>query len=131
VANKSINQLSRRERQIMDILFRAGEGSVASVRRQMTDPPSYSAVRALLGVLEDKGYLKHKKSGKAYIYYPIGNRKKTARKMLKHVVDTFYEGSVGHAAVELIGRSGTDLSDEEIARLEELIKDKKQKEGGK
>ena len=85
--------LSRRERQIMDVLYRSRRGTVADVREQIPDPPSYSAVRALLRILEDKGYLRHEKDGARYVFSPTLKRDRVKRSALKDVVDTFFEGS--------------------------------------
>src|SRR5437870_13167854 len=85
--------LSRRERQIMDILYQRGKLSASEVREAMEDAPSYSAVRALLRVLEDKGHVKHQAEGLRYVYVPVVARDKAKRAAIKHMLDTFFSGS--------------------------------------
>jgi predicted transcriptional regulator len=126
VKKKSITQVSRRERQILDILYQLGDGSVSDVRKALPDPPSYSSVRALLGVLEDKGYVRHKKQGRVYIYTPRVGRAEASRTMLNHVVKTFFDGSVEQVVATLMNMSNASLTEEEFDRLARLI-DKKRK----
>jgi BlaI family transcriptional regulator, penicillinase repressor len=120
--------LSRRERQLMDILFARGSASVADVCAALPDPPSYSAVRALLRILEEKGHLGHREEGKQYIYFPTQERPVAAQSALKRVVQTFFGGSVERAVTALLTEEETDLSDEELARLSELIARAKEKD---
>jgi predicted transcriptional regulator len=124
-----LHQLSRRERQIMDALYQLGEGSVSDVQRALADPPSYSSVRTLLGVLENKGFVRHKKAGRAYVYLPTISRDKARDSALKHMVQTFFDGSVEHVVAALITQSGGKLSDEDFERLEKLIRQKRKEEG--
>ncbi|MDX9857887.1 MAG: BlaI/MecI/CopY family transcriptional regulator [candidate division Zixibacteria bacterium] len=119
----ALNQLSRRERQIMDALFRDGESTVAAVRASIPDPPSYSAVRALLAVLVDKKMVTYRKEGRAYIYRPTVNPDAARESALKHVVQTFFDGSVAGAVSSLVDLSGNRLSDEDLDRLERLVKE--------
>ena len=112
-------QLSRRERQIMDVLYERGSASVAQVRARLPDPPSYSAVRALLRVLEDKGQLKHRQDGPRYVYQPVLPRATARRTAVERLVRTFFEGSTEQAMAALL--DGTRLDEEELRRLAELI----------
>lgn len=120
--------LSRRERQLMDILFARGSASVADVCAALPDPPSYSAVRALLRILEEKGHLSHREEGKQYIYFPTQERPVAAQSALKRVVQTFFGGSVERAVTALLTEEETELSDDELARLSELIARAKEKD---
>ena len=119
-------QLGRRERQIMDVIYRLGRASVTEVRDNLTDPPTYSAVRAMLGFLEDKGYLRHEREGMKYVYLPTVDAKQERRSALQHMVKTFFNGSAAQAAAALIEMNDTQLSNEEIKRLSELIKKARQ-----
>lgn len=116
-----MNSLSRRERQIMDIIYRAGQATAAEVQEAMTDPPSYSAVRALLTILVNKGLLRIGEDGPRYVYRPVRARQHAARSAIRHVLDTFFEGSVGNAVAALLEQADTRLTREEIARLQTLI----------
>lgn len=120
------NELGRRERQIMDVVYRLGRASVAEVRENLHDPPTYSAVRAMLGFLEDKGYLRHERDGMKYVYLPTVDAKQARRSALQHMVKTFFNGSAAQAAAALIEMNDTQLSTDEIKRLSELIKKAKQ-----
>ncbi len=120
--------LSRRERQIMDIIYQQGEGSVAAVLKDLPDPPSYSAVRAMLRILEDKGVLSHRKEGPRYIYSPTLPRQRAARSALRRVLQTFFDGSTEHAVAALLDISESELSDAELRRLAALI-EQARKEG--
>ena len=112
-------KLSRRERQIMDIVYQRGSVSVADVHKDLPDPPSYSAVRALLRILEEKGYLVHEKDGRRYIYRPTQPRHLAGRSALKQIFQTFFDKSIEKTVMTLI--SDADLSDEELDRLNQLI----------
>ena len=120
--------LSRRERQIMDIVYRAGRVTAAEVMEQLTDPPSYSAVRALLRILVDKGHLRHEQDGPRYVYLPTLPREQVRGSALSQVVETFFEGSAAAAMAALLDTSASSLSEEELARLARLI-DRAKKEG--
>ena len=113
-------KLSRRERQIMDIVYKRGSVSVADVHKDLPDPPSYSAVRALLRILEEKGYLVHEKDGRRYIYRPTQPRHLAGRSALKQIFQTFFDKSIEKTVMTLI--SDADLSDEELDRLSQRIK---------
>jgi len=119
--NEKVRQLSRRERQIMDIIYKKGEATAQEVTEAMMDAPSHSAVRALLRILEDKGVLKHREDGKRFVFLPVEPHVKASRSALKQVVQTFFEGSLANAVAALVdGRE--KISDEELQRLESIIK---------
>ena len=118
--------LSRRERQILDILYAKGSATSAEVREAMSDPPGYSAVRALLRILEEKGHARHDTQGTRYVYLPSVPRERARNSALTRIVKTFFDGSAAQAAAALVD-SGS-LSDEELARLSALI-ERARKEG--
>jgi predicted transcriptional regulator len=109
--------LSRRERQIMDVLHRRGEAAVAEVMEDMPDPPSYSAVRATLRILEEKGHVVHREDGPRYVYAPAVPREEARKAALRHVVRTFFGGSAEEAAVALLGMSDVAMTDGDLDRL--------------
>jgi BlaI family transcriptional regulator, penicillinase repressor len=121
-------QLGRRERQIMDIVYRRGQASVAEVRGDLPDPPSYSAVRGMLGLLEDKGYLRHQQQGLKYVYLPADDACEVRDSALQHMVRTFFGGSPERAVAALLEMSDSKLSAKEKHYLSQLIK-KAQQEG--
>ena len=120
--------LSRRERQIMDIIYQLERAAAAEVLAALPDPPSYSSVRALLGVLEAKGHLRHVKDGARYVYLPTRPRQNAARSALHQVMQTFFAGSVEQTVATLLSVSDTPLSEGEWGRLSAMID--KAKEGG-
>jgi predicted transcriptional regulator len=120
--------LSRRERQIMDIVYREGRASATDVLTRLPDPPSYSAVRALLKVLENKGHLRHVLEGTRYVYLPTLPADRARRSALRRLTETFFEGSAEKAVAALLTLSKDDLKSEELDRLARLIDDAR-KEG--
>ena len=118
--------LSRRERQIMDILYQRGKASANEVRDGMPDAPSYSAVRAMLRVLEEKGHVKHQEEGMKYVYAPVVAAGKAKRSAVKHVLDTFFQGSAEQAVAALLDVSSSRLTREELDRMAALIEKAKQ-----
>ena len=120
--------LGRRERQIMDVIYQLGEGTVTEVLKQLPDPPSYSAVRAMLKILEDKGHLRHKQQGPRYVFLPKVSREKAKRSAVKHLLQTFFDGSAESAVATLLDVSRSDLSNADLDRLNNLISQAK-KEG--
>ena len=124
----SMPELSRRERQIMNIIYQKGESTAAEIRDHLPDPPSYSTVRALLVVLEKKGHLKHVEQGLRYVYYPTLPREKVKHSELKNLMQTFFDNSTERVVAALLELSGSDLSDEEFERLTRLI-EQARKEG--
>jgi predicted transcriptional regulator len=119
---------TRREREIMDILYRRGRATAAEVLEDMADPPTYSAVRALLRILEDEGHIKHVQEGPRYVYLPAVARNDARKSALSHVVATFFDGSVEQVVATLVESSRSKLSKEELDRLAQLI-EKAKKEG--
>ena len=120
--------LSRRERQIMDILYQRGKASASDVREAMEAAPGYSAVRAMLRVLEEKGHVKHQAEGLKYVYVPVVARDKAKRSAVKHVMETFFNGSAEQIVAALLDVSSTRLTREELDRMSEMIEQAK-KEG--
>ena len=110
--------LSRRERQIMDVLHRRRRASAAEVQAALPDAPGYSAVRALLRILEEKGHIKHHREGACYVYLPRASRESARRSALKRVVATFFQGSVAQAVAALLEAGDTRLSDAELRELQ-------------
>ena len=120
--------LSRRERQIMDILYQRGKVSASDVREAMEDAPGYSAVRAMLRVLEEKGHVKHQAEGLKYVYVPVVAREKAKRSAVKHLLDTFFAGSPEQIVAALLDVSATRLTREELDRMSEMIEKAKREE---
>ncbi|MCH8265320.1 MAG: BlaI/MecI/CopY family transcriptional regulator [Proteobacteria bacterium] len=119
------SKLSRRERQIMDIIYRLEGPSVKEVMENLEDAPSYSTVRALLRNLVDKGHLSHRASGLKYVYYPLVEREAASASALSNLVKTFFSDSPALAVNSLLDMSSASISDEELLQLEKLIKEKK------
>jgi predicted transcriptional regulator len=128
MARTLLTDLSRRERQIMDLLFRQGRATAAEVQRGLPDPPSYSAVRAMLRILEEKGHIRHEQDGPRYVYAPRHDREKASHSALRHVVQTFFDGSAEQAVAALLDSRTATVGDEELARMAKLIA-KARKEG--
>jgi len=122
--------LSRRERQIMDALFRRGRATAAEVMADLPGEPSYSTVRTQLRVLEDKGHVRHEDDGVRFIYMPALTRQTARKSALRHLVDTFFDGSPEQAVAALLGGEGSKLSDEQLQRIAAMIA-KARKEGGR
>src|SRR4051812_14912421 len=112
-------QLSRRETQIMDVVFQLGEATAAEILEHLPDPPSYSSVRALLTILEDKGHLTHRRDGTRYVYAPTMANEKARRSALDHMLKTFFSGSAPQVVAALL--STNDLSPEDLEELARLI----------
>jgi predicted transcriptional regulator len=115
--------LTKRERQIMDVLFRLGRATAAEIMDRVPGAPGYSTVRTQLRVLENKGHVKHQEQGLRYIYMPTVARRSARRSALKHLVDTFFDGSSVKAVAALLGGEAARVSDEELARIAALVKD--------
>ena len=120
--------LSRRERQIMDIMYELGEVTAQDVMERLPDPPSYSAVRAMLRKLEDKGHIMHKEVGARYVFYPVVDHEQASRNAISRLIKTFYDGSAAQAVNALLGMSVENLSKEELEELESMIAAAKEKE---
>src|SRR5499433_2247939 len=127
-SSQSAPHLSRRERQIMDIIYRLGRATVGEVMEKLTGEPAYSTVRAQLRVLEEKGHLRHEEHGLRYVYLPRVPRYTMRQSALKHLVDTFFEGSAGKAVAALLGKEGFKISAEELDRISKLIEDAKKED---
>jgi predicted transcriptional regulator len=113
--------LSRRERQIMDILYQRGRASASEIHQALPDRPSYSAVRAKLRVLEEKGHVRHEEQALRYVYVPTLARDTARRSALRHVVSTFFEGSVEETVAALLDLSAANLSKQDLDRISNLI----------
>src|SRR5215831_6610892 len=121
-------KLTRREREIMDILYRRGRAAAGEVMSDLSGEPSYSTVRAQLRVLEDKGHVRHEEVGLRYVYVPTVPRHEVRQSALKHLVDTFFEGSTQKVIAALLGTEATRVSQEELERIAELVE--KARKGG-
>jgi predicted transcriptional regulator len=121
MSNAQHRDLSRRERQILDILYERGQASAAEVQASLPEPPSYSAVRALLRILEEKGHVRHQQDGPRYVYLPTLARDNAKRSALHHVLKTFFDGSAEQAISALLDESSSKLSPAELDRLARLI----------
>ncbi|MDF2773618.1 MAG: putative transcriptional regulator [Geminicoccaceae bacterium] len=128
MANKKQPPLSRRERQIMDIAYRLGSATAADVLAALPDPPSYSAVRAMLRILEEKGHLTHRDDGPRYVYSPVVPRAAARQSALRSLVRTFFDGSATQAAAALLDMSDSRLTPDEAEQLTRLI-EKAKREG--
>ena len=115
------HDLSRRERQIIDILYSQGRATAAEVQAALPEPPSYSAVRAMLRILEEKGHVRHEQDGPRYVYVPTIARDNARHSALRHVLTTFFDGSAEQAISALLGDKSAKLSDAELDRLARLI----------
>jgi predicted transcriptional regulator len=124
------SKLTRREREIMDIIYKLGRATAGEVMERLTGEPTYSTVRAQLRVLEDKGYAVHEEEGLRYVYTPKVPRHEIRQSALRHVVDTFFEGSTQKVVAALLGSDGSKVSPEELERIAELV-DKARKGGRK
>jgi predicted transcriptional regulator len=114
--------LTKRERQIMDVLYRLGRATAAEVMDRLDGSPGYSTVRTQLRVLERKGHVRHEEVGLRYVYMPTLPRHAARRSALKHLVDTFFDGSTAKTVAALLGGEASRVSDEELARIEDLVK---------
>jgi predicted transcriptional regulator len=122
--------LTRRERQIMDILYRRGRAAAGEVQEDLSGEPSYSTVRAQLRLLEDKGYVRHEEKNLRFVYIPVVPRNTVRKSVLKHIVETFFDGSPHQVMAALLGSEGTRISQEELDQIAALI-EKARKEGRK
>ncbi len=120
-------KLSRRERQIMDIVYAKGDASVLQIQEELPDAPSTMAIRRMISILEEKGQLTRRKEGREYFYRAKHARKRAGAKALQHVLNTFFEGSVEQALATHLGRRETDVGDDEMARLIAMIEDARKK----
>jgi BlaI family penicillinase repressor len=122
-ARRTHTLLTKRERQIMDALYRLGRATAAEIMDAVPGAPGYSTVRTQLRVLEKKGHVRHEELGLRYVYMPTVPRHSARRSALKHLVDTFFEGSSGKAVAALLGGEASRVSDEELERIAQLLTD--------
>lgn len=127
MAKRSLQRLSRRERQVLEAVYRLDGGSVREVRKALPDPPSYSAVRTHLRILEEKGYLRHEEDGRRYIYHPTVEKSEARGFALRNLLDTFFGGSVPATVSALLDQEDLELSDEELAELEARIREARER----
>ena len=113
--------LSRRERHIMDILFRLGRATADEVMRELSGNPSYSTVRTQLRVLEQKGHVRHEEAGRRFVYMPVVRRNAVRKSALRHVVDTFFDGSVEKVVAALLGGEAARVPDDELKRILDMV----------
>jgi predicted transcriptional regulator len=125
----TLADLGRRERQIMDIVIRRGRASAAEVLADLPDPPSYSSVRSMLRLLEEKGYLEHEWDGPRHAYRPTGNPEQLRRSAVRHLLSTFFSNSMESAVAAMLGAGEKRPSDEELKRLTKLIAEARRKRG--
>jgi len=121
----SLKNLSRREREIMDIVFARNEATLSEILDQLADPPTRPALRSLLTILEDKGHLKHRKEGREFVYLTVHSREKVGRSTLGRVVSTFFNGSLAQALASCLNDPRSRYSDEEIAELSTFVEQAK------
>lgn len=119
------SKLSRREREIMEVIYRLESATVSQVLEGMQSPPSRTAIRTLLGILENKGHLKHRQAGREYVYTPRKGKQQAGRSMLRNVVDTFFHGSVEKALAAHFTDPSAKMDEDEFRRIEALIKEAK------
>ena len=117
-----LDRLTRRERELMHALFRLGRATAAEILSAMPSPPGYSTVRTQLRVLEEKGHVRHEDVGLRYVYMPTVGRRSAARSALRHMVETFFDGSNAKAVAALLGGEAARVSDEELERIEALVR---------
>jgi BlaI family transcriptional regulator, penicillinase repressor len=119
------SSLSRRERQVMEVVYRTSSASVGEIRAAMPQPTSYSAARVIVNVLERKGHLKHSKRGRKYFYSPTVPRKRAVRDALKHLLRTYFDDSLPKAVAAMVQMSSADLTDDDVRQLIRIIEDTK------
>ncbi len=123
-------RLSRRERQIMDVIYARGKATASEVWGDLPDPPSRTAVRTLLRILEDKGHLAHTQQGREYVYHPLQQRKAAGQSAMRRVVRTFFGGSLEKAVAAHLSDPNAELSKDDLQRLQALIRDAKKRGSG-
>jgi len=122
-------ELSRRERQILDVIYRLGRATASEVLERIDDAPTYTTVRGLLRVLESKGHIRHEEDDGRYVYYPVVTKQRAAKSAIRHVVKTFFDGSPSEALAALLGGERT-LDAREIERLAKIVDEARRKEKG-
>jgi predicted transcriptional regulator len=121
MARKTTHSLSRRERQIMDAIFRLGEATAAQIKGNIPSPPTYAAVRRLIAILEEKGFVTHRTEGQRYVYRPVENIDSARKDALAHLKETFFRGSSFKAVSAMLDLSAGDLTEDELRELSEMI----------
>jgi predicted transcriptional regulator len=124
-----LGKLGRRERQIMDVVFRRGRATVSEVLDELPDPPTYSAVRGMLRLLEDKGFVRHEWDGPRYIYVPTADPEHVRASAVQHLLQTFFSNSMESAVAAMLGAAEKPLSDEELKRMSKLIEQARRGKG--
>ncbi|HUQ97849.1 MAG TPA: BlaI/MecI/CopY family transcriptional regulator [Gemmatimonadaceae bacterium] len=124
-----LEHLGRRERQIMDIVYRLGKASAAEVLADLPNPPTYTAVRGMLRLLESKGFLRHEQEGPRYVYFPTADTNRVSKSAMKHLVRTFFDNSASSAVAAMVGMYQDRWTEEDLNRIAELI-DKARTRGG-
>src|SRR5437899_409267 len=119
--NRGLDQLGRRERQIMEIVYRRGSANAAEVLADLPDPPTYTAVRGMLRLLESKGHLRHEQDGPRYVYFPTANPDRVSKSAVRHLVRTFFDNSASSAVAAMVGMYEDRWSDADLDNLEKLI----------
>ncbi|HWL40531.1 MAG TPA: BlaI/MecI/CopY family transcriptional regulator [Gemmatimonadaceae bacterium] len=127
--DNTLGQLGRRERQIMEILHRRGRANAAEVLNDLADPPTYTAVRGMLRLLESKGHVRHEQDGPRYVYFPTADTDRVSKSALKHLVRTFFDNSASSAVAAMVGMYGDRWNEEDLDRISEVI-DKARGKGG-
>jgi predicted transcriptional regulator len=130
VQTRHLHKLSRRERQIMDLLYRLGRATASEIQQQLSGEPAYSTVRAQLRVLEEKGELRHEEEGLRYVYMPKQPRHQIQQSALRHLVETLFEGSADKVVAALLGKGSSRISEEQLERMADLI-EQARKEGNR
>ena len=120
--------LSRRERQVMNIIYAKGRATATEIHAALPDPPTFSATRAIIRTLEEKGHIRHEEDGQRYVYLPVVPRRVVSKSALKHVVNTFFDGSIEKVVAALLGPDGSKLSDEELDRIAGIVANAKAEE---
>ncbi len=120
-ASRPVHQLGARERQILETIFRLQEASVADVRAELPDPPSYSSVRTMIRLLEKKGFLQHRALGAKYVYRPTQSLQAASKSALRHMLDTFFQGSPSDALAAILNVTSDKLTDQDLARMKAMI----------
>ena len=126
----TLGQLGRRERQIMEILYRRGRANAAEVLKDLTDPPTYTAVRGMLRLLESKGYVRHEQQGPRYVYFPTADADRVSKSAVKHLVRTFFDNSASSAVAAMVGIYGDRWNDDDLDRIASVIEHARGKGGG-
>ena|SRR5580692_7920691 len=120
-SSRTVHQLGARERQILEVIFRLQEASVADVRALLPDPPSYSSVRTMVRLLEKKGYLQHRAQGAKYLYRPTQSRQSASKSALRHMLDTFFQGSPSDALAAILNVTSDTVTEQDLARMKKMI----------